>query len=134
MTRPALPAKFQRGDTVIVRGRQVTDHPTEFLVTGCGPKWLRAVRPDHFGRDHERSYERRFLLTDQTEGIPAQRVGYPSLFATPEQYAYDVETEKARRYVRDVAGLMVERTSPFHDRDRLIVLADALRRILPADA
>jgi hypothetical protein len=115
--RPELP-KLKRGDTVLILGYGGGKGAREAVVESVGPKWLKAA-------------DMRFLLADQIAGQPGSRIGAASRFVTREQWAYDLETRKAERYVRHVAGLQVGRESPFADRDMLINLAAVLRELLP---
>lgn len=133
MARPALPeGKFSRGDRVILSARR-GERSIEAIVTGCGPKWLHAVDPKWFGHESERSFVRRFLLRDQGEGEPGQRVGYGTYFATHEQHEYDLRLAQAARVVTD-CGLDIRRDSVFYGDDGLFRLASILRRAVIEDA
>lgn len=126
--RPAL-GPLKRGDRVVVTHRR--DAAELYTVTGIGPTWLRAVLPYYFGDVlRERSYERRFLLADQKEGVPAKRYGLTPRFATIEQHAYDTETREAMRALTDrgvhpLAGGLLD------DRDDMVRLANVLREMWP---
>lgn len=88
--------------------------------------WLYVVRPERLGAEFERDYERAFLLADMTEGRRNERTSYVTL-ATPEQLAYDVQTERAESYLRNVAMLEIPTGSPFRDRGRMMRLVELLR-------
>ena len=132
MPRPAAPARFARGDKVILQGRRA-QNAHEAIVTGCGPKWLSVVEPEWFGHEAERSFVRPFLLRDQGEGEPGRRVGYGTYFATREQHEYDLALAQAARVVTD-CGLDIRRDSVFHGDPGIFRLASILRRALIEDA
>jgi len=130
MPRPEL-GELHKGDIVIMRsGRRYDAHePREMTVVSLGPKWVGLA--DHtsrwFGTEQGKSMIRRFLLRDQREGDPSQRVGYGASFATRAQHEWDTLVAAAEAYVRDVAGLDVRRGAvPFAGDDGILKLAHVL--------
>lgn len=133
--RPQTPP-LSRGDLLIVTSgnHKLRLSTNEYRVTRVGPKWLYAVPLVHFGigPERERQYEVPFWREDMRKGRPGSRSGVGAARArTPEQAAYDDETDAARHFIRDVAGLDIRSGSPYKDRDLMVALAELLAETLP---
>lgn len=128
MPRPELPP-LSKGQTVLMTGGggRRDEAPREMQVVTLGPKWVGLVDPRWAGTEAEKSFTRKFLLSDQGEGERGSRYGYSARFATREQHDWDVLVDAAAAYVRNVAGLDVRRGAvPFSGEDGILKLAHIL--------
>lgn len=125
--RPGLGA-LNVGDTLIMRsgtpGRRDGQTDTAVRVVTVGRKYVHVVLAEYYERyiaatPEARSWRwstRRFLLADQKEGAPGDRVGYSASIATAEQHAYDREHVAADAYLRS-EGVDLRRSSPWFGRE-----------------
>lgn len=140
MSRPETP-ELAKGDVLIATSGHHRNRMSvaEVRVVGFGPKWIHVIASDGYEAfladpAQHRWRVRKFLREDMGEGERGKRVGYGSRLATLPQAAYDVETAEAWRFIRDRAGLTIERGSPYVDRDMMVGLAGILRELPPEAA
>ena len=123
MPKPTL-GPVAVGDRLLVIGRTYTGHdkdPIEATATKIGRAWITLTETSQV-RSMARTW--RMRLDTQDDGTDGN---YLDTFRTPEQHAWQVRTDTARRDLFD-AGIMPSGGSPWGtDETRLLVLADFIR-------
>lgn len=120
MPKPEL-GKVAVGDRLLVIARRQAhrdEDPVEAEVTKVARVWieLQAV-------GDRRTW--RMRLDTRTDG---SECGYPTRFATREQYAIEQRADAAEKYLRTVRACPDPGSPWFNDPDRLLALANFIRQ------